>query len=344
MGIWSSTYSEVAMRLGLTLHGDHVFSPMYELAGERLGHQVRVCRDTVMMKDLTIQVRLRYPLDLGLTLAPKTLVGRVGHSIAELFGAKPFMRSGDAELDGAFAFHADEEPRVAELVKAARDTLTGWARFGGDFQVDDLQARRHRLVYTMFDDDADSICAEIDGLVRLATGIEEARAKIPAARALAHHVPGFRALSERYKLDLMTTPLATWGTIGSHGYWGRTIRHAPGSFTLESAVYAPSSMKLGGVVQTAKREVARGAGTGDTMFDERFAISSHEVIPALTSEVRNMLVRFADAGEEVMLSDRGLCLIASLWSEPYPLERHAEEAVALVRAAVAALEPRPAYR
>jgi hypothetical protein len=344
----SSVFRIAAERLGLTINPPNAgYFSLFEIAGNVGGHMVRVRRDP-MLRVLSTEVYLQVALDLGLHVtpagqpsyppAPPALYRSIGKLLGRVFG-EPDMHIGDRAIDDAFDVHGDEEARVAPVLEASRGALLAWYASGVAFDLDDAHVSLRRYSSLTTGETPDDICADVAATLNLVRRVETAVPSLPPATALAPHVPAFKSLAEQHRLTMTATPLAVWGALRGADFWAHATRVGPAAFELEmGSVWQDRSRGLAGALRTAT-----GGRAGDPSF-EGLLSAEGDLAARLPADARQELLALARAGHTVSLGDGGLHLKAPLAAEPYPLDRAAEQAAAVVQATARLLQPRAAYR
>ncbi|MEJ7730459.1 MAG: hypothetical protein WKG00_14715 [Polyangiaceae bacterium] len=251
-----------------------------------------------------IEVPLDPPLDLGLRAQPRGF-GR---------GGRMRMRSGHADLDAEYSFHADDAARLESLFHGpVSERLYA-------LHCACMSATLGDATVTISSDWSIEVpwpAAGVHAAVELATLIDEARADVRVSPLLRMHRRPWEQLAARLRGELTTTPLRVLGTLDELAVHACARRTGAERYRLELSVrhaepfgagirISPTRALLDGVGAIFGRQDVR---VGDRAFDDAFHIQVTEgreaaLVQALNAETRALILTARATGAELVLDDK----------------------------------------
>lgn len=302
----SDVFVEVARKLGLTRGTSGVLRLSF-VHGVLDGVKVRARWGD---RGYPVEALIDPPLDLGLDVQRVGVVPRV--SVERKIWL--YDSNWDMEVDGL----CDEPLRANKLLEGdARRAVLGLNATHADIAVND-----ESVGVFVLQADEESLERAFRAVARTAKILDEARRKVPPAKAVAEHAKELSRFADAKGLGTTDTPLAAWGELGE----ARLQVAFPRTGFRENAVVAhigPLEGSLGpGLLVRRETMVDRvrtflggqDLKTGDAVFDPAFLVQAAEAeraLAALDGDARALLLDLRRRFQEVTLDDQGLTLRAA---------------------------------
>jgi hypothetical protein len=269
-----------AERLGLTVERGGA-------SGVIDGRRVKVWVSFPYTNRQSVNVRgqLEWPLDLGV---------HVAKAVRSPFGEGP-IRIGHPDLDGELTVLGDEPARVRMLLDGAiADALVALYRAAFEVSLDDGGCTIYQFVGFDVPDQA-WLERALHGAAKIASLMEEARARLPPAKPIEQHAAAVHGVAKSRGLAFSTTPVLATGDfdgcpleIGTKRTDVRT-HHLFARARIETSLGVGLAVRRQGVLDSVRSLLGgQDIVLGDPPFDKHFLVRAER--PA---QVPVLLDRFA---------------------------------------------------